>query len=339
MFFFQENSTRYKWLITGVAGFIGSHLLEFLLKNHQEVIGIDNFATGSQKNLNDVYLNVGEQNWKNFNFYEKNISNYEEITELFDGVDFVLHQAALGSVPRSFKYPLQTNEVNISGFLNILECCRNNNILNLVYASSSSVYGDSNILPKKENIIGNPLSPYAITKSVNELYADVYSKNFGISTIGLRYFNVFGPRQNPNGAYAAVIPKWMNSIAKNEEVYINGDGTTSRDFCYIQNVIQANFLAVQRNLISKESEIYNIAFGESNTLSTLYELITNEFKENGQLLSVNLKFNDFREGDILHSLADITNAKNDLNYSPEYDLSQGIKEYFRWFIKNKNIND
>jgi UDP-N-acetylglucosamine 4-epimerase len=339
LFFFQENDRSYTWFITGVAGFIGSNLLEYLLNNNQKVIGVDNFATGNENNLNDVFNAVGEQNWKNFNFYEQDITNYAQLVDLFDGVDFVLHQAALGSVPRSFKHPLSTNEVNVSGFLNILEICRNKGISNLVYASSSSVYGDSDILPKKENLIGNPLSPYAITKNVNELYAAIYAKYHGLPTKGLRYFNVFGPRQNPNGAYAAVIPKWMNSIANNKEIHINGDGSTTRDFCYIQNVVQANLLAVQRNLISKKSEIYNIAFGESNTLIDLYELICGEFNKTHKSLNFQMRFRDFRQGDVRHSLADISSAKTYLKYSPQFDLRQGIKEYFKWFMKNSNIYD
>ncbi len=334
MIFKEEKS--YKWLVTGVAGFIGSHLLEELLKKGQSVIGIDNFETGKEANLNDVYRNVGDESWKNFEFFKKDITNFDEILGVFKNIDIVCHQAALGSVPRSFKHPLRTNEVNISGFLNILECCRQNNIKNFVYASSSSTYGDSAILPKKENLIGRPLSPYAITKYVNELYAYIYSKHHGVSATGLRYFNVFGPRQNANGSYAAVIPKWMHAIIDNTEIIINGDGSTSRDFCYIKNVVQANFLSVDRNFSTSEAEIYNIAYGESNNLTTLYELLVNEFKNNKHYYNANLKYQDFREGDIHHSLADIDNAKKLLNYSPEYDLRKGIKEFVPWFINNSS---
>ena len=337
MSLFTGNKS-YKWLVTGVSGFIGSHLLEELLNKDQLVIGIDNFESGQESNLDDVYNNVGDERWKNFKFFNKDITNFNDILPIFQNIDFVCHQAALGSVPRSFKHPSRTNEVNISGFLNILECCRQNNIRNLVYASSSSTYGDSEILPKSENLIGNPLSPYAITKYVNELYASIYSKHYGVSATGLRYFNVFGPRQNPNGSYAAVIPKWMQALIDDNEIIINGDGSTSRDFCYIANVVQANLLSVERNFLTNEAEIYNIAFGEANTLTTLLELLIGEFEKH-KLYKGKIKYGDFRKGDIHHSLADIKNAKKFLNYSPEYDLRKGIKEFVPWFINNSQIND
>lgn len=322
------------WLITGVAGFIGSNLLEALLKLDQTVVGLDNFATGFQHNLDEVQTLVTPQQWARFNFIQGDIRNIEDCKRACEGVDYVLHQAALGSVPRSLADPITSNSANITGFLNMLVAAKDANggkgVASFTYAASSSTYGDHPALPKVEENIGKPLSPYAVTKYVNELYADVFAKCYGFNTIGLRYFNVFGKRQNPNGAYAAVIPKWVSSLLKGETVYINGDGETSRDFTYIDNAIQANMLAATTEKISALNNVFNVAVGERSTLNQLY-LWLNECV-NGDIGGNKLEYRSFREGDIAHSLADIKKAEKLLGYKPQYRIQQGIKLATQWYL-------
>ena len=326
--------TPKRWLITGVAGFIGSHLLETLLNAGQHAIGLDNFATGHLRNLDEVHNNVGEETWQNFRFMKADICNLAACQEVCKKVDIVLHQAALGSVPRSIENPLATNESNINGFLNMLIAAKNQSVKRFVYAASSSTYGDHPALPKVEDKIGRPLSPYAVTKYVNELYAEVFSKTYGIETIGLRYFNVFGPRQDPNGAYAAVIPKWFSALIKDETVYINGDGETSRDFCYIDNCVQANILAATVNNPEAVNSVYNVAFGQQTTLFRLFELIRERVSEQyPRVLEKEPVFRDFRPGDVRHSLSDISRARERIGDRPNYDVRAGIIKSASWYFK------
>jgi len=322
-----------KWLITGVAGFIGSNLLEELLQLNQKVLGVDNFATGFQANLVEVKKNVEKRHWKNFKFIEGDIKDPKICNKITKNIDYILHQAALGSVPRSIKDPIATNESNISGFLNILNAAKNSNVRSFTYAASSSTYGDHPALPKVEENIGSPLSPYAVSKYVNELYAEVFFKVYGYKSIGLRYFNVFGKRQNPDGAYAAVIPKWINSMIKNDNIIINGDGKTSRDFCYIDNVVQANILA---SVMPKDkSHVFNVAFGQRTTLNKLAKIIKSELAANNYQYSKEFIYGNFRDGDVRHSLADISKIKKILGYSPEFDISSGLKEAIKWYVTKK----
>jgi len=310
------------WLVTGAAGFIGSNLVEALLTLDQTVVGLDNFSTGHQHNLDAVEKRVTRDQWENFTFYRGDICDYESCKNAIKGVQYVLHQAALGSVPRSIANPINTNASNVTGFLNMLEAAKEEKVLNFVYAASSSTYGDHPDLPKVEDKIGNPLSPYAVTKYVNELYADVFSRTYNFHSIGLRYFNVFGPRQDPEGAYAAVIPKWVSAVKNNETVYINGDGETSRDFCFIENVIQINLQAATCETNSK-SEVYNVAVGDQTSLNQLIELI----KENLNAPEFNkIEYRDFRAGDVRHSKASIEKAIKDLNYDPQFTMRQGLKK-------------
>jgi UDP-N-acetylglucosamine 4-epimerase len=326
------KSKQYTWLITGVAGFIGSNLLETLLQLNQKVLGLDNFATGHQHNLNEVQNLVSEEQWQNFIFMEADICNLADCQIACFGVDYVLHQAALGSVPRSVSDPIITNANNVTGFLNMLVAARNNKVKRFVYAASSSSYGDHPGLPKVENQIGKPLSPYAVTKLVNELYAEVFGKTYGLQSIGLRYFNVFGPRQDPKGAYAAVIPKWIDSMISGETVYINGDGETSRDFCYISNVVQANLLAASTPKLEAVNQVYNIAVGGRTTLNELYEqLKINLINTWPQLKGAKVGYRDFRQGDVRHSLASIDKAKNLLSYEPNVSLRQGVVMVVHWY--------
>jgi UDP-N-acetylglucosamine 4-epimerase len=320
-----------KWLVTGVAGFIGSNLLETLLVNGQEVVGLDNFATGHQRNLDEVQSLVGNQ-WSNFRFIEGDIRDLETCRTASDGMDYVLHQAALGSVPRSINDPIATNSVNIDGFLNMLVAARDAEVKSFTYAASSSTYGDHPSLPKVEDVIGKPLSPYAVTKYVNELYADVFANAYGFKTIGLRYFNVFGRRQDPNGAYAAVIPKWTAAMIANEIVSINGDGQTSRDFCYVKNVVQANLLSATVNDEAKNN-VYNVAVGDRTDLNELYKMLQAELAENGIKYSRQPEYKDFRVGDVRHSKASIEKAIKHLGYDPKYVISDGIRESMEWYIK------
>ena len=327
---------QYTWLVTGVAGFIGSHLLETLLKLEQRVIGLDNFATGYQKNLDQVQALVKFSQWQNFTFVEGDIRDLSTCQRVTAGVDYVLHQAALGSVPRSLKDPIQTNEVNIAGFLNMLVAARDAGVKRFVYAASSSTYGDHPGLPKVEEIIGKPLSPYAVTKYVNELYADVFSRCYGLSTIGLRYFNVFGPRQDPQGAYAAVIPKWVRQMMLNEEVKINGDGETSRDFTYVKNIVQLNLLAALTESSEAINQVYNGAVSGRTTLNQLFNilqaLLASEFPH---IKTMRPSYGDFRSGDVRHSQADISKAMKHLGYHPTHDLSLGLTESVQWYVKNQ----
>lgn len=313
---------KYNWLITGVAGFIGSNLLEFLLKNDQVVVGLDNFATGYQKNLDEVLKTLTTKQKSNFIFVEGDIRNLSDVKKCFNSqIDLVLHQAALGSVPRSIKTPLETNSVNVDGFLNILKTSVDHKVKKFVYASSSSVYGDSPHLPKKEDVIGMPLSPYAVSKRTNELYANAFSRCYDIQTIGLRYFNVFGPRQDPNGPYAAVIPLWIDSLLKDKPVYINGDGETSRDFCYIENVVQANIKAALSTNPEAANQVYNVACGQRTTLNELFALL----RENLNKPSAQPEYREFRAGDVRHSHASIEKIASLLKYSPTRLIEEGIK--------------
>lgn len=352
---FEQLQTRLRtrphvWLVSGVAGFIGSNLLEALLQLNQCVVGLDNFATGHQRNLDEVQNLVAPTQWANFTFVNGDIRNLEHCQKACEGVEFVLHQAALGSVPRSVADPIATNATNITGFLNMLVAARDANggkgVKRFVYAASSSTYGDHPALPKVEAVIGKPLSPYAVTKYVNELYADVFGETYGLQSIGLRYFNVFGPRQDPNGAYAAVIPKWISSMIKNEPIYINGDGETSRDFCYVNNVIQANLLAAtvvvseaqQSPLVSPINQVYNVAVGDCTTLNELYALLKAQLLTHyPHLRNAQPIYRDFRTGDVRHSMADIGKAATRLGYIPSQRIGQGLELAMPWYIRSSSL--
>lgn len=322
------------WLVTGVAGFIGSNLLETLLKLDQTVIGLDNFATGHQHNLDEVQSLVSAAQWAKFTFYEGDIRNLEDCQKACAGVDYVLHEAALGSVPRSIADPILTNSANITGFLNMLVAARDAKVSSFTYAASSSTYGDHPALPKVEENIGKPLSPYAVTKYVNELYADVFAKTYGFKAIGLRYFNVFGQRQDPNGAYAAVIPKWTAAMIAGDDVFINGDGETSRDFCFIENTVQANILAATTQDDAAKNQVYNVAVGDRTTLNDLYRAIQSALAENGVNYSKDPVYRDFRAGDVRHSQASIAKIEQALDYAPEFRIDAGIQLAMRWYVKN-----
>ncbi|WP_417559370.1 SDR family oxidoreductase [Marinomonas sp.] len=321
------------WLVTGVAGFIGSNLLEHLLKLNQRVIGLDNFATGHQHNLDEVKGLVNAEQWAGFTFIEGDIRNLDDCKEACSGVDYVLHQAALGSVPRSINDPITTNETNITGFLNMLVAARDAEVKSFTYAASSSTYGDHPALPKVEENIGKPLSPYAVTKYVNELYADVFAKTYGFKTIGLRYFNVFGKRQDPNGAYAAVIPKWAASMLLGDDVFINGDGETSRDFCFIENTVQMNLLAATASDEAK-NEVYNVAVGDRTTLNDLFYALQAALGQNDKPYNKPPVYRGFRAGDVRHSQADISKAEDKLGYAPDYRIMEGIAKAMPWYIEN-----
>lgn len=329
------------WLITGVAGFIGSNLLETLLKLNQRVVGLDNFATGYQHNLDEVQNLVTPAQWTNFRFIQGDIRQQEDCQRACVGVDYVLHQAALGSVPRSLVDPITTNNANISGYLNMLVAARDAGVKSFTYAASSSTYGDHPALPKVEDRIGKPLSPYAVTKYVNELYADVFSNCYGFHTVGLRYFNVFGPRQNPNGAYAAVVPKWVSSLLNGQTVFINGDGETSRDFTFVQNAIQANLLAatvVARQVMPSATihpalnQVYNVAVGDRTTLNQLFSLVRDNLVPFGVPASTKPRYREFRGGDIRHSQADTTKAQRLLGYRPTLNTADGIQSVTLWYV-------
>ena len=322
------------WLVTGAAGFIGSNLLETLLKLNQRVIGLDNFSTGYQRNLDEVQSMVSVEQWKNFRFILGDIRDLATCQQACNGIDYVLHQAALGSVPRSIQDPILTNQNNIDGFVNMLVAARDAKVKRFVYATSSSTYGDHPDLPKVEDKIGKPLSPYAVTKLVNELYAEVFSRTYGFNAIGLRYFNIFGQRQDPKSAYAAVIPKWIAAMIKNESVCINGDGETSRDFCHIENTIQANLLAATANNENATNQIYNVAVGEQTSLNQLYfHLRNNLVIQFPHLKDVNPVYREFRIGDVRHSLADISKCKELLGYVPTQRIDTGLKEATTWYIQ------
>lgn len=324
----QGLNTQKKWLITGCAGFIGSNILEFLLKNNQLVIGLDNFSTGYQRNLDEVRALVGESFWRNFTFIQGDMRDFEACCQATAGVDIVIHQAALGSVPRSIKDPITSHDVNVSGFVNMLKAAVDNKVKRFVFASSSSVYGDHPYLPKKEDAIGNQLSPYAVTKYSTELYAKVFSKTYGIETIGLRYFNVFGRRQDPDGAYAAVVPLWFKSILNNEAPFINGDGETSRDFCYIDNVVKMNILCGLTDNSDALNQVYNVACGDQTTLNQLFTYIKNQINPDSNLVP---QYRDFRAGDIRHSLADISKAEKLVKYNPQFNILQGLQHASEWY--------
>lgn len=328
----QQNPKT--WLVTGVAGFIGSNLLETLLKLNQTVVGLDNFATGHQHNLDEVQSLVTAEQWAKFRFIEGDIREFADCQKACQGIDYVLHQAALGSVPRSIADPITTNATNISGFLNMLTAARDAQVSSFTYAASSSTYGDHPALPKVEENIGNPLSPYAVTKYVNELYADVFSRSYGFKAIGLRYFNVFGQRQDPNGAYAAVIPKWTAAMIAGDDVFINGDGETSRDFCFIDNTIQANILAATTENDAAKNQIYNVAVGDRTTLNDLFNAIKIALNENSVTYTKAPIYREFRAGDVRHSQASIFKIKKYLHYIPEFSINSGIKLTVYWYIDN-----
>jgi UDP-N-acetylglucosamine/UDP-N-acetylgalactosamine 4-epimerase len=331
------------WLITGVAGFIGSNLLEALLKLNQRVVGLDNFATGHTHNLAQVQATVSPQQWQHFDFIQGDIRELADCQRAMTWraqadqsltVDYVLHQAALGSVPRSVADPITTNAANVTGFLNMLVAARDAKVKRFVYAASSSTYGDHPGLPKLEDVIGKPLSPYAVTKYVNELYADVFAKSYGLQSMGLRYFNVFGPRQDPNGAYAAVIPKWIASLIKGEPVFINGDGETSRDFCFIANVVQANLLAATTHNPDALNQVYNVAVGGRTTLNELFDQIKQQLQpHHPQVENAKPVFRDFRAGDVRHSLADIDKASRHLGYRPTQHVGEGLALAMQWYVR------
>ncbi|MBA3011124.1 MAG: SDR family oxidoreductase [Proteobacteria bacterium] len=323
------------WLVTGCAGFIGSNLVETLLGRGQQVTGLDNFSTGFQYNLDQVEAAVGTEKWKNFRLIRGDIRDAGVCASACRGKEFVLHQAALGSVPRSVEDPLNTNENNISGFLNMLVAARDAQVKRFVYAASSSTYGDHPGLPKREDTIGRPLSPYAVTKYVNELYAKVFASTYGFKTIGLRYFNVFGKRQDPHGGYAAVIPLWFSSMIQEKPVFINGDGETSRDFCYIDNCVQANLNACLVADAAAADQVYNVAYGERTTLNELFYLIRDRVaKRYGNVAKIEPVYRDFRPGDVRHSLADISKARDLLGYRPGYSVEQGLDLAAEWYIDN-----
>ena len=328
-----------KWLVTGVAGFIGSNLLEKLLILNQKVIGLDNFENGFQDNIDDAIEDanniVGKDVSNNFSFINGDIRDLTDCKKACDGVDYVLHQAAIGSVPRSIEDPINTNSANIDGFLNMLLAGRDANVKRFVYAASSSSYGDNTDLPKIEHMTGNPLSPYAVTKLVNELYADVFAKNYNFKTIGLRYFNIFGKRQDPNGAYAAVIPKWVDSILNKKDVYINGDGKTSRDFCYIDNAVQINLLAATTQNEEALNEVYNVALNDRTSLNELYQMIEDRLVQSVQGLEKKKPiYREFRSGDVRHSQASIEKAQELLDYQPKYRISEGMDKVIDWYVNN-----
>ncbi|MFO7885943.1 MAG: NAD-dependent epimerase/dehydratase family protein [Desulfobacteraceae bacterium] len=323
------------WLVTGAAGFIGSNLVEALLRQNQKVTGLDNFSTGFQHNLDLVQKSVSEKQWAGFSFINGDIRHIETCCRACRNQEYVLHQAALGSVPRSVENPVLTNENNITGFLNMLTAARDAGVRQFVYAASSSTYGDHQALPKKEDVIGKPLSPYAVTKYVNELYADVFALTYGFKSIGLRYFNVFGRRQDPYGAYAAVIPLWFASLIRKETVYINGDGETSRDFCYIDNCVQANILAALTGNDAALNKVYNVAFGQKTTLNQLFSFIQERIAPTyPHVLDNNPVYRDFRPGDVRHSLADITRAQDLLGYAPVYSVAKGLDMAAQWYINS-----
>jgi UDP-N-acetylglucosamine 4-epimerase len=330
----QLLTQRNHWLVTGAAGFIGSNLVEALLRLNQRVTGLDNFATGHRHNLDQVRELVGDAAWDNFTFIEGDIRNPGDCARACDGVDFVLHEAALGSVSRSIADPVTTNETNVTGFLNMLVAARDAKVKRFVYAASSSTYGDHPALPKVEHQIGNPLSPYAVTKYVNELYADVFGRTYGTEAIGLRYFNVFGPRQDPHGAYAAVIPLWIAALIRNQPLRINGDGETSRDFCFIDNVVQANLLAA---LADKDAvnQVYNVALNDRTSLNQLYAMMRDLLAERFPHVAAHqAQHGEFRAGDVRHSQADIGKAAARLGYAPTHRIGEGLQQAMDWYIRD-----
>lgn len=331
----QLKKKPLKWGITGVAGFIGSHLLETLLKLDQKVVGLDNFFTGSRKNLNDVKKQVSPAQWQRFRFIKGDTRDLKTCEKFCQGLDKVLHQAALGSVPRSIEDPVLTNAMNVDGFVNILAASHKHKIKRVVYASSSAIYGDDTSEKKREDRIGKCLSPYAVSKFVNEVYAHNFGFVYGMECVGLRYFNVFGPRQDPNGAYAAVIPKWIDAFLNKQPIVIYGDGSTSRDFCYVGNVVQANLLAAMTDNKSATNQIFNIALSDQTSLLELFEILKAELaKTHPKVGQSKPKFKPFRKGDILHSCAEVGKAKKLLNYQPTHDVRDGLAVAMSWYEKN-----
>ncbi|HPC61568.1 MAG TPA: SDR family oxidoreductase [Verrucomicrobiota bacterium] len=323
------------WLVTGAAGFIGSHLLETLLHLKQRVVGLDNFATGSRHNLEQVRGLVGPERWQNFTLIEGDICDFDTCLRATQGVDFVLHQAALGSVPRSLEHPADSHASNVNGCLNVFLAARDRGVKRVVYASSSAVYGDHPDLPKREDNIGHCLSPYAATKLINEIYADVCARCYGLEPVGLRYFNVFGPRQDPNGPYAAVIPKWIAAMLAREPIYINGDGETSRDFCYVANVVQANLLAATVRAPEALNQAYNVALHTRTSLNQLFALLKTQLLPHCPWLEhCQPVHRDFRPGDVRHSEADIAKAGRLLGYVPTHTIEQGLAESLDWYRQN-----
>lgn len=331
----RMQETRYTWTVTGVAGFIGSNLLETLLRLNQSVVGLDNFSTGHQHNLDQVKQSVTAEQWDGFRMISGDIRDVKDCQEACKNVDFVLHQAALGSVPRSLEDPLLTNENNITGFINMLVTARDAGVMRFVYAASSSTYGDHPGLPKFEDEIGSPLSPYAVTKYVNELYADVFARCYDFKTIGLRYFNIFGKRQDPEGAYAAVIPAWVANLLDDQPVYINGDGETSRDFCFIDNAVQANLLAATTENDDALNQVYNVAVGERTSLNQLFDMIKDILaRDKPGLAATSATYRDFRAGDVRHSLADVSKAQRLLGYLPTHRIAEGMEEAMAWYVED-----
>ena len=322
------------WLVTGAGGFIGSNIVESLLKLNQTVTGFDNFSTGHKKNLTEVQSLVAADQWKKFRMVEGDIRDSAACQQVCAGVDYVIHQAALGSVPRSIVEPLLSHESNVTGFLNMLIAARDAKAKRFVYASSSAIYGDHPGLPKVEDKIGQPLSPYAATKAMNEVYANVFATTYDFASIGLRYFNVFGPRQDPEGAYAAVIPKWIAALLKEQPVKINGDGETSRDFCYIDNVVQANLLAATASDPAAVNQAYNIAVGDRTTLNQLFQIIHDQLRQRDvKMILQKPVYQDFRAGDVRHSLADISKAHRLLGYEPKYRVTGGLELALDWYVR------
>lgn len=332
-----QNDTQ-KWLVTGAAGFIGSHLVENLLSLNQEVVGLDNFSNGHRHNLAEVRSRLTAEQWNRFHFQEGDITRLDDCQKACAGVHRILHQAALGSVPRSLKEPVHFHANNVSGFMNMLAAARDNNVQRFVYASSSSVYGDSPRLPKIESDKGNPLSPYAATKLIDEIYADVFHRCYKLPIIGLRYFNVFGPRQDPNGAYAAVIPMWFSMAARGDQILINGDGETSRDFCYVHNVVQANLLAATTTETRAIGLVYNVAAGRRTTLNELFTKIRSRIaKSSPHIVGREPRYMPERAGDVRHSLADINLAQTLLGYAPTHDVDQGLDEASAWYLRPERL--
>lgn len=327
-----QRSPR-SWLVTGVAGFIGSNILEVLLANNQFVRGMDNFATGSRENLRMVRELVSSNQWDRFSLLEGDITDIGACREACAGVDYVLHQAALGSVPRSIADPIATNAANVTGFLNMILAGKDAKVSRFVYAASSSTYGDHPDLPKREHLIGRALSPYAVTKYVNELYADVFNRQYGLDSIGLRYFNVFGRRQDPNGPYAAVIPRWINALLSGAPININGDGSTTRDFCYVDNVVQANLLAATTTNTNATNQVYNVAVGDQTSLKQMLGILRDLLVHAGQPSGSAESYGDFRRGDVLHSLADISKARSLLGYHPTHNIESGLRETLAWYLE------
>ena len=323
------------WLVTGVSGFIGSNLLEALLMLDQQVVGLDNLSTGRRSNLEETSTRVSSAQWARFRYIEGDICDPKSCAQACTGVEHVLHQAALGSVPRSIVDPATSHASNVTGFLNMLIAARDAKVKSFVYASSSAVYGDHPALPKVEENIGACLSPYAVTKRANELYAAVFGQCYNLSTVGLRYFNVFGPRQDPDGPYAAVMPKWVAAILRQEPIFINGDGETSRDFCYVANVVQANVLAAMTLNPEAVGQVFNIAVHARTTLNQLFEMLRSDLGQgNPALRELKPTYRDFRAGDVRHSHADISKARKLLGYEPTHTIEQGIGEALAWYVRD-----